>query len=257
MKKLINQVRRSLTGGSQPAAHMTWASKSLSRSLTRTRVFLKKQLWVWPIIAVVVLATVGFGMKQAIESTMKESLRSDLLTLLNVEVAMLENWLRVQESQAEMLANSRHLREAIYQLVEEDTTDPDLPASTAADKARIQQEIRKDLAPAMNSYDYVGYFIADRGQRILASSNSELIGQSQIPEYDSFLTRALDGKTVVSVPFPSVVVMKDDRGQPQSGVPTMFVCAPIRDENFQVVAALALRLRPEQEFTRILALAAR
>ena len=32
----------------------------------------------------------------------------------------------------------------------------------------------------------------------------------------------------------------------------MFVSAPIRDESFQVVGALALRIRPEAEFTRIL-----
>jgi serine/threonine protein kinase len=49
-------------------------------------------------------------------------------------------------------------------------------------------------------------------------------------------------------------MMKDDRGVLRTGVPTMFVSAPIRDANFQVVAVLALRLRPEREFTRILQL---
>ena len=34
----------------------------------------------------------------------------------------------------------------------------------------------------------------------------------------------------------------------------MFVAAPVRDNNFQVVAVLALRTRPEKEFTRILQL---
>ncbi len=48
--------------------------------------------------------------------------------------------------------------------------------------------------------------------------------------------------------------MKDDQGQLRTGVPTMFVCAPVRDESFQVVAALGLRIRPEKEFTRILQL---
>src|SRR5207248_9942360 len=46
--------------------------------------------------------------------------------------------------------------------------------------------------------------------------------------------------------------MKDEFGQVRTGVPTMFAVAPIRDANFQVVAALALRIRPEREFTRIL-----
>ena len=48
--------------------------------------------------------------------------------------------------------------------------------------------------------------------------------------------------------------MKDEFGRLRTGVPTMYVAAPIRDANFQVVAALALRIRPEREFTRILQL---
>src|SRR3989304_5286031 len=48
--------------------------------------------------------------------------------------------------------------------------------------------------------------------------------------------------------------MKDDPGRTRTGVPTMFVAAPIRDESFQVVGVLALRIRPELEFSRIVAL---
>ena len=39
--------------------------------MTRTGLFLKRQLWIWPIIAVVVLSAVGFLVRGAIESTMK------------------------------------------------------------------------------------------------------------------------------------------------------------------------------------------
>ena len=48
--------------------------------------------------------------------------------------------------------------------------------------------------------------------------------------------------------------MKDDKGRTRTGVPTMFVAAPIRDDSFQVVGVLALRIRPEEEFSRILQL---
>src|SRR5689334_9319736 len=50
------------------------------RSLSRTRLLLKKQLWVWPIIAVILLAGVGYGVHAAIERTMKASLQSQLAT---------------------------------------------------------------------------------------------------------------------------------------------------------------------------------
>ena len=51
-------------------------------------------------MAVVVLATLGYGIKRAIQSTMESTLRSELQTLLTVERSMLEKWLQVQESGA-------------------------------------------------------------------------------------------------------------------------------------------------------------
>jgi hypothetical protein len=40
----------------------------------------------------------GFGVWLAIESTIKEGLRSQLETLLDVQTAMLENWFKMQSS---------------------------------------------------------------------------------------------------------------------------------------------------------------
>ena len=85
---------------------MTWAQSQIGRSVTRTGAFLKKRLWLWPIIAVVLLSIVGFSVRSAIESTMKKNLSSGLQTLLNVEAAMLQNWFDVQESNAESMANA-------------------------------------------------------------------------------------------------------------------------------------------------------
>ena len=84
---------------------MTFGQGSLSRSLSRTALVLKKQLWIWPIIAIVVLSILGHAVRSAIERTMRESLTSELRTLLSVEVAMLDNWVRSQESNAATLAN--------------------------------------------------------------------------------------------------------------------------------------------------------
>jgi serine/threonine protein kinase len=96
--------------------------------------------------------------------------------------------------------------------------------------------------------------VADKSFRIVDASNAVLIGQQDIPQYKRMLSRALAGKTVVSTPFPSVVMMQDAHGQVRTGEPTMYVCSPLRDERFQVVGVLGLQLRPEREFTQILQL---
>ncbi len=48
--------------------------------------------------------------------------------------------------------------------------------------------------------------------------------------------------------------MKEGHQRARTGVPTMFVCAPIRDDSFQVVGVLGLRIDPIKDFSRILRL---
>ena len=248
----LNLFRKSQRPDALAQAHMTWATSTVGRTVTRTGAFLKKQIWIWPIFAVVFLSVIGFTVRRAIETTMKENLQSELQTLLNVEAAMLETWFKEKSSNAETMVNDFHVRETIYGMLGEK-----LPAGGSkrpSSPADLHTQLQSELAPAMSSHDYVGYFVADKSKQIVSASFPALVGQKEIAEYDGFLTRALEGETIVSPPFPSVVMMKNKLGQTRMGEPTMYVCAPVRDVNFQVVAALALQIRPEREFTRILQL---
>ena len=96
---------------------MTYGDDSAGRSVSRTGLLLKKQLWIWPIIAVILLAGVGYGINGAIERTMKASLKSQLTTLLNVQRSMVETWLHIQESNAQSLANDPQVRDLAAQLI--------------------------------------------------------------------------------------------------------------------------------------------
>ncbi len=219
----------------------------------QTGAILKQQAWVWPIIAVVVLSAVGYSVSTAIRTTMKSSFQSQLQTLLSVETAMLDTWLRTQITSAESQANSRPVRDTVEKLIA--ATEPTLgdaaPPATALSTLHVQ--LGRDLGPGMSSQDFAGYFVANRQMKVLSASHPELIGRN-VPEFEAFLARALEGTAAVSVPFPSVVLMKDETGRMRTGMPTMFVAVPVRDDGFQVVGALALQMRPEREFTRILQL---
>jgi hypothetical protein len=244
----------------QGQAHITFGATSVGRTISRTGLLLKKQLWIWPIIAVVLLAAIGYGIRVAIERTMRANLQSQLDTLLNVERSMLETWLKIQESNAESLANDQQVRETVAQILNASGPPAASPAATGSPPPAAAQNLEtlhvrltQELSPGMSAHNFVRYIVADKQQRVVSATSPELIGQT-IPEYESFLTKALEGQVVVSPPFASVVLMKDEKGRLRTGVPTMFVVAPVRDANFQVVAALGLRIRPEREFTRILQL---
>lgn len=255
---LVSLLGRSRDGRDRVQAHMTFGQSSLGRSMSRTGVLLKKQLWIWPIVAVVVLAIVGYAVSSSIHQTMEDNLRSQLQTLLNVERSMLEKWFKVQESSALSLANNPEVRKNVTRLLAANVDsklkpDPVATSTSEPDLTELHAQLEKELEPGMSAHDFIGFVVADKQLRIVGATTRELIGQT-VPQYESFLTRTLDGKPTVSAPLPSVVILKDRMGRMRTGAPTMFVCAPVRDDNFQVVAVLALRIRPEEEFTEILQL---
>lgn len=248
---------------------MTFGQTSIGRTVSRTRLLLKKQLWIWPIVAVVLLSIVGYLVSNAIHQTMEDNLRSQLETLLTVERAMLEKWFKVQEASALSLANDPQVREAILKIVAadeaataaaeaaaDDTRPVAPPAATSAPLPSISQlnaVLNKELSTGMTSHDFVGYVVADKDQKIIASDVRDLMGRAA-QQYQAFARRVMEGKATVSAPFSSIVMLRDAEGNARAGLPTMFVCAPVRDDNFKVVAILGLRIRPEEEFTDILQL---
>jgi serine/threonine protein kinase len=231
---------------------------TLRGTISRTRLLLKRQIWIWPIVAIVVLGAVGWGLGRLIHDTMEDNLRSELTTLLTVERAMLEKWLEVQESTAQTLADQGENRRAITELLAAEEgqaggAGPGNGGAVAPAAAALRAQLTKSLEPAMSAHGFVGFVVADRQRRIIACDSAGLIGETPA-EYEAFMSRALLGQATVSPPFPSLAMLKDSQGRLRSGTPTMFVCAPVRDAELHIVAVLGLRIRPEHEFTRILQL---
>jgi len=263
---LTTLFRRSTGSAAGPQAHMTFGRTSIGRTVTRAGLLLKRQLWVWPIFAVVLLAIIGRLVSGAIHDTMEHSLRSELQTLLNVERSMLQKWLQVQEAGVRSLADQRNVRRIVAELAGGTGLPPagapvdGAPgggAPAAGEKPLLAAEkiaqLSAELEPGMASHHFVGYVLIDKELRVVASNEHALVGETAV-QYESFLHKAFDGNATVSVPYPSSILLKDARGRLRSGIPTMVACAPVRDENLQIIGVLAMRIRPEREFTEILQL---
>ena len=78
------------------------------------------------------------------------------------------------------------------------------------------------------------------------------VGGRAGPEEIECLDAVFAGQATVSRPRPSEVLLPDVDGKERLGLPTMFVLAPIRGDDGQVIAALGFRMRPERTFTRVL-----
>tara|TARA_R110002072_G_scaffold48407_7_gene132318 strand:- start:84413 stop:84988 length:576 start_codon:yes stop_codon:yes gene_type:complete len=188
-----------------PDAHITWASRSISTTVTRTGLYLQKRLWIWPIVAVIVLPTIGYFMGNAVESTIKGNVSSGMQTLVDLEAEMLTKWFSVQESAAEALANDATLPRTVYQLFQTDQS-----ASPPASPGDSHKELAAELGPAMSAHDFDSYLLIDKSKRIVSATHAALVGEPGILEYEPFIDRALTGEAFLSPPFPSVVMMDAD-----------------------------------------------
>ena len=221
----------------------------MSGTVARTREFLGRRLWAWPIIAVLMLLLLGWAVHGSIENTMRENLHSQLKTLNDVEVAMLRTWLKAHENNAMSVASDSDVR----QLVETLLADEDDSEASPVDKEAIARQIARQLRPELSSHDYESFVIGTKSQ-LIAATRPDAVGLEIPFEFKDIFARVFDGSATVMPPFASILPYTDSEGKRRTGVPVMFVLAPVLDSHLQVVATLGLQIRPEAEFTRILQL---
>lgn len=226
------------------------ASAVLRRSAAVTGLFLQKNLWLWPLFAAVLLAAIAYGLRARMEQAMKASLADELQVVLAADVAALEQWLAAQRSNVQTAAASQARADLAQKLVAFGEREDAWPLAVA--QSPELASMKQSLKPWMEAHGYVDFIITDRRRRIVAAGQTDLIGKEDLSRYREFLDAALAGNATVSRPFPSVVFLADENGESRPGVPTMFAAAPLRDTEHKIFGALAFRLRPEQDFTRIL-----
>jgi len=213
--------------------------------------FLRRQLWAWPVIAAVVLGGVGLWTNHSVESALRDRRAAELNTILAADVAALREWMKNQQTTAELLTETDGLLKATEELLTlGGTGGPDI--SKALLQAPTQVRFRDLLAARMTRFNYTGYILASPDGVVLAAETPDAIGKVLATGRKEFFKRVSDGAGTVSRPMKSLVLLLDKDGELRAGTPTMFAAAAVRDAAGKPVAALAFRIRPDDDFTRIL-----
>ena len=228
-------------------------SSSIANYLGRTHRFLRKRVWVWPIVAALGIGLIGWWVRAKVESALKAKMAGELRTILKADVKALEIWFKAQKANAATLAADARVRAAAEQLVElakkEGTTDSVLVFSPQV------AELRDYLKPALKVQRYEGFVLVNREHRVLASFDDQYVGKKPLLVHEEFLNKAFAGQPTVSRPFASPRLLADEQGALKTGLPMMYVAAPVRGEADEIIAVLGLRMRPGTEFTEILGIA--
>jgi hypothetical protein len=233
------------------------AVRSGTRSALRSAVFagllLRKQLWIWPIVAAILLGACAWWVSRSVEDAMRQRRISELNTILDADVAALRVWMIEQARDAELIAKDEQLLPDVQKLLSARTVGADLARTLL--QLPAQDALRARLKPSLELVGYWGFLLVSPDSIVLAADHDAPVGRT-LPGYQKeFFEQVLTGKASVSRPFRSVLLLTDEHGEPKASLPTMFAAAPLRDAQGQVVAVLALRIRPDVDFTRILQVA--
>jgi hypothetical protein len=216
--------------------------------------WLRQAVWTWPIIAILILGTFGWILRGVVEARLKEDLTDKLQALVGADVAALELWMKAQETTAQAIAADPDL----LPLAEKLLALGEKPGVTSLEllQAPELKELRDDLLPILKVHDSNGFVLVSPQLRIVAAMANEVVGlDASDDEQKHLMAQVLAGKPTVSTPRKSRAMLADKNGQLRPGLPTMFAWAPLLNDAGKVIGALGIRLRPETQFSDILAIA--
>ena len=206
--------------------------------------------WFIPVLAIAI-AAVGWWTRSVIETTLKGRIEQNLVTILETDVAALEFWLESRRDAAAVLADRTVVKELAAEVVAAAQSSGSDPEILRALPARLQ--LLEFLSVPMERHGFVGFGIVDRSGMLLASADSQTIGQRLESEHLPIVAEAFGGETVVSRPFHANFDV-DETANVQPGTALMLVIAPVADAEGAVFTTLGFAIDVD-EFSSILRIA--
>jgi|GEM_PF-2289997 len=199
------------------------------------------------ILVIVLLGIASWLIQGALRANAEKDLAQSLNAVLDTTHQAVKSWVKEHQAEVSVWANTSQVVQLTEQLLNSSRTSPALLESVA------QQQFRAFLQPLWTSSDFQGYLIVAPDYINLASSRDDDIGNiSTLIKTQKFYQTIFDGAPAISLPEISDVPLVNNSGQLRKKLPTMFVGAPIRNQEGTVIALLAFQLNPVGEFTALL-----
>jgi hypothetical protein len=205
------------------------------------------------LVSIVLLFLMGFWVLNNVEEEMKSVLAEQLQVSLQSNIETLNIWTNQEMQAVKFWANEPHIREKILNLLKifnESNQDIGI-LKTSHDMLAL----REILSLVSKVHQHIGFVIIDTLGNQIAALLDEPVGQKQSSDLSDYIKQALEGKTVISLPFKSVIKLPDSNNVFKDSQPTMFSVAPVRDYGGKVVAVLSFRIKPWLDFTRVMQVA--
>jgi two-component system sensor histidine kinase/response regulator len=202
------------------------------------------------LLAVVVTAVIGWIGLGTVKRLSQKEIADRLQAEVNTSESALRLWLGSQRRSVQSLADEPTIRAQVAEMLP-------VAAEMPGNRQHLLQSpelasLRKRLMPVCRAHNYTGFAVFDANELQIAALADDAVGQKLTGEPAKIIARAYRGETVATPPFVSTIPLADEQGVLRPNRPTMFVAAPVRDADDKIIAVLAFRLNPENEFVHML-----
>ncbi len=208
-----------------------------------------RRIIIFSVIAVVVLAAIGFWTNNAVQLSLEEIYATHLKELVVAHITALTLWMENEKVHVRAWAEVPDLHEHIQALAEIGRN-----ASSAPDKLMTSQalvELQAILKSVVKNNSYQGFAVVDRSGLILASAQeNSYVGTYISADFKRILKPVFQGEAITERPHLKGALIPDLKTG--ANLPVMLVAAPVRDKTGTVQTALVFTINPDQDFSRIL-----
>jgi len=202
------------------------------------------------LIAALLMVFLGAGV-WAIQASIARNTQAEisrtLTTIRDTTHLAVKTWFKDHIATGAAWADTQKIQTSAIQLLSE------VPDKTRLLNSSAQQTLREWFKTIHDVTRYRGYFIVGPNNINLASSRDQNIGiENLLNEQPGFLEGVWAGNPALSLPVKSDVPLLNSKGELESGLPSMFVAAPIHSDKGEVIAIFMFRLNPEEGFTNAL-----
>jgi len=208
---------------------------------------MSKRFILQSIVGVTFVILIGFWAYSKIEEQIKLSVKESLNNSLSITEQALLSLFQENKHTVTALAASQDVIFLTKKLLNIENTKEKLINSHA------QQQLRDLIKPLLIAHHFRGFFVISPNNISLASTRNINTGViNPLVQQPKLLDKVWRGLPAVSLPQISDVPLKNTQGELVHNYATMYSAAPIKDENNNIIAILALRMNPFDHFTQVL-----
>ena len=200
-------------------------------------------------LAVVIIGFMGWLMYHRIEETIKKDVETALSTIVKCTTECMDNWIFDNVLHAEIWASSPQLVSLVKKQIELPRQPQVLLVSASLSK------MRRLFHSAIQHHGFQGFYVITPDSiNIAGLRDSELGCINPLARNARLFSMVLQGKSWFTLPMVFDVHSPESAGGVTEKRVCMFFAAPVRDENYTVIAILALQKDPHQGFSHIVSL---